>query len=253
MIYFDHADVIDVPKNRTVVAYMTSTSQFTPLVMAEMALMFPEHIWGCTHEREGRATPDCVYVPQYAELEDGMPITVESGLCGCAPGPAQTAPYKTTCEHGSGCVIDHPATAENEVYAYGPEEYAWPTPEFPWLTELVGSGEFVFYGYTPTAMVSDIVAFDATRTGAPGGDPNVHYWKSTDELHQNLADLFWEAGDCDRSGKIDIDDMIIMDASAGLRWWMPGFDPRADLNSDLFVGVRDIARLSKNFSREREV
>jgi hypothetical protein len=253
MIYFDYAEVIDVPYNRTVVAYMTSTSQFTPKVLAGMALICPEHIWGCTHERDGRATPSCVYVGQDAELYDGTPITVESGLCGCAPGPAQTAPSKTTCEHDSGCVIDHPATPQNEVYAYGPEEYAWPTPEFPWLTELVGSGEFVFYGYNPTAMVSDIVAFDATRTGAPGGDPNVHYWKSVAEIHDFLEDMFWEAGDCELSGTVDIDDQIIMDASAGLWWWMPGFDGRADINSDLFVGVRDIARLSRNFGKDREL
>ena len=251
-MYFDHADVIDVPYNRTIASYWTATSQFFPLTAAGMALMFPEHIWGCTHERGGRATPSCVYVPEYAELYDGTPVTVESGLCGCAPGTAHTAPEKTTCIHGSGCVIDHPATAPNEIYAYDPSYYAHATPEFPWLTELTGSGLFIFRSYNPTAMVSDIIAFDATRTGATGSNPNVHYWKSSDELHQLLVDMFWEAGDCDRSGKIDIIDMIIMDNSAGLWWWMPGFDPRADVNSDGVVDVRDMARLSRNFGRERE-
>jgi hypothetical protein len=44
-----------------------------------------------------------------------------------------------------------------------------------------------------------------------------------------------------------------MDASAGLWWFMPGFDGRADINSDNFVGVRDIARLSRNFGKDREL
>jgi len=250
-MYFDHADVIDVPYNRTIATYWTDTSQFFPITAAGMALCFPEHIWGCTHERDGRATPSCVYVSQYAEMYDGTPVTVESGLCGCAPGTAHTAPEKTTCVHGSGCVIDHPSTAPNEVYAYDPSYYAHATAEFPWLTELTGSGSWIFRGYNPTAMVSDIIAFDAARTGS-GGDPNVHYWKSTDELHQDLVDMFHEAGDVDSTGKVDIDDQIRMDDSAGLWWWMPGFDPGADVNSDGVVDVRDIARLSRNFGKNRE-
>ena len=32
-MYYDHADVIDVPNNRTIVAYFTETSQFIPLTM----------------------------------------------------------------------------------------------------------------------------------------------------------------------------------------------------------------------------
>ena len=249
--YFDHADVIDVPYNRTIATYWATPYYFFPITAAGMALCFPEHIWGCTHERGGRATPSCVYVPEYAEMYDGTPITVESGLCGCAPGTAHTAPEKTTCVHGCGCVIDHPATAPNEVYAYDPSYYAHATAEFPWLTELTGSGPYIFRSYNPTAMVTDIIAFDAARTGS-GGDPNVHYWKSTDELHQHLVDMFWEVGDCDCSGKIDVDDLIIMDNSTGLWWWMPGFDPDADVNSDGVVDVRDIARLSRNFGTIRE-
>jgi len=250
-MYFDHADVIDVPYNRTVAAYLTETSQFTPLVLAEMALMFPEHIWGCTHERGGRATPSCVYVSEYAEMYDGTPITVESGICGCAPGTPHTAPEKTTCEHGCGCVIDHPGTPENEVYAYDPIYYAHATPEFPWLTELIGSGPFIFRSYNPTAMVADIVAFDAARTGS-GGDPNVHYWKTTDELYQNLVDMFWEAGDVNRDGVVDQIDMDRMDAAAGCWWWEPCYDPDCDLNSDGVVDMKDFTRLSLNFGRWRE-
>jgi hypothetical protein len=193
-------------------------------------------------------------VGQYAELEDGTPVTVESGLCGCAPGAAHTAPEKTTCIHDSGCVIDHYNTTENEVYAYDPAYYAWPTTEFPWLTELVASGEFVFYGWNPTAQVSDIVAFDATRTGAPGSDPTVHYWKSTAELHQNLVDMFWTAGDCDSLGDIDFWDQVIIEG-AFFTW--PGhpsgdWDGRADVVTDEFIDVKDVARLNRNFGKERE-
>jgi hypothetical protein len=184
-------------------------------------------------------------------MYDGTPITTESGLCGCAAGTPKTAPEKTTCIHDSGCVIDDPATPQNEVYAYDPSYYAHATAEFSWLTELVGSGEWIFRNYNPTAMVSDIVAFDAARTGT-GGSADVHYWKSTDELHALLVDMFWEAGDCDEGGDIEIWDQVIMEAAALARPGWPNWDVRADINIDLVVDVRDFARLNRNFGKYRE-
>ena len=260
-MYYSHADVIDVPTNRTIVAYITDTSQFIPLTMAGMGLCFPEHIWGCTHERGGRATPSCDSNEQTAYTDGVTPVTVESGICICTPGPAKTAPEKTTCIHGCGCVIDNPGTPQNEVYAYDPSYYAHPNAPaaFPWLTELVGSGEFIFYGYNPTAMVSDIIAFDSTRTGAPGS-ADIHYWKTTAQLEANLADLFWEAADCDRSGTITTPDHIIMSDAMG--YWGPRkvppedppwsyYDEKGDVTEDNLVGLHDAIRLGKNFGKTR--
>jgi hypothetical protein len=52
-------------------------------------------------------------------------------------------------------------------------------------------------------------------------------------------------GDLDESGTVDCQDIAIVKASFGKRAGSPGFDPRADVNGDGIVDVRDLAWVSQ--------
>jgi hypothetical protein len=66
--------------------------------------------------------------------------------------------------------------------------------------------------------------------------------------------MFWTAGDCDSLGDIDFWDQVIIEG-AFFTW--PGhpsgdWDGRADVVTDEFIDVKDVARLNRNFGKERE-
>lgn len=52
-------------------------------------------------------------------------------------------------------------------------------------------------------------------------------------------------GDLDRDGTVDCADIAIVRASFGLHSSQPGFDPRADVNLDHIVDIRDLAWVSQ--------
>ncbi|MGD8506502.1 MAG: ABC transporter substrate-binding protein [Candidatus Bathyarchaeota archaeon] len=253
--WFHHAEVSDVPINRTVSAYMTTTSQWFIFWLSETGKMIPEHIWGCCHEREGRALPACDWWPQSAAWNAQLdkiwaaggtagikPDTdadafVESGLCGC-PGTMLIG-TKTTCNHGCGCVLDDPLTAPNEILSYDPTLFAWGTPAYPLLTELVGTGCWVFQQYNPILLYADLLAFDMRTHESVM--PECHYWKTTDEIQYQLAEMFHEIGDVNWDGIIDALDQLLIGLAYGSKIGDPTFDPEADLNGDGIVNCVDLS------------
>jgi len=52
-------------------------------------------------------------------------------------------------------------------------------------------------------------------------------------------------GDLDGDGAVDCGDIAIVKASFGKQQGQPGFDPRADVNSDGIIDVRDLAFVSQ--------
>jgi hypothetical protein len=52
-------------------------------------------------------------------------------------------------------------------------------------------------------------------------------------------------GDVNGDGKVDCSDLTIVKSSVGKRCGQTGFDPRADLNQDCVVDVRDLAAVAR--------
>ncbi len=61
---------------------------------------------------------------------------------------------------------------------------------------------------------------------------------------------FWSMGDCDRNGTIGYDDFMILAAAYGSHCGDPGFDARADFDSDCDVDSDDYFRLSGNYGKD---
>ncbi|MCW3977902.1 MAG: ABC transporter substrate-binding protein [Candidatus Bathyarchaeota archaeon] len=268
MEYFHHCEV-NYPDNDAITAYMTTTSIVLPYGLSEWSSMFPEHVWGCTHGRGGRAVAGCgtedretAWNAQLSWINSGevagtagtKPGTdsdadVESGLCLCAVDPGgQSAEGKLTCEHGSGCVIDDRTTVENEILDYDPAGYPWPTAAYPWLTEQIGTGSYVYYSIDVTSGIGNLVVFDERThdTVMPG----VHYPLSVDEVHNTLVEFFWELGDVDLDGQITILDISIM--GANFMNPVPPAPWRADIDQDGWITIRDMSYCGINYGEERE-
>lgn len=279
-----HHTEVNHPLNDTITAYMTYTKldlvrglstcgpcvPFPLMYLWGQPRMFPEHIWGCTHGRGGRATPACEWVNRAdawnAQLEwintgdvngtaGTKPLTdsdalVESGLCLCDVGTQDPAGGKLSCVHNCGCVLDDRDTLGNEILDYNPEAYPNPTPAYPWLTELIGTGPYVWYGYDPVGGIGNLIAFDERthETVMPG----VHYWKPTDKIHDELVEMFWMLGDVDLNGQI----RVVWDlATMGFYYMLP-VPPapwRADINKDGIIDICDLSTAGRNYGIEREV
>lgn len=267
--YFHHAEVIG-SDNRTVAAYMTQTSQFTPLGLAGDAMLTPEHIWGCSFERGGRAVSNgakCTNTNRYDAWNNAdktrnaanggtagskgatdADVAMESGLCTCV-GTTMVGSTKTTCSVTScGCVLDDPTTGGNEILSYDPMEYSWATTAYPWLKELVSTGPWIFYNYDSSAQIADLIAFDLRTQGGdpgtgtagnnPGVEPNTHYYYTTAEFDDIKAKMFHIAGDVNSGGTIDVFDLRRQGIAYGLIESLDSaYDADADLTAwDLWLG-----------------
>jgi hypothetical protein len=268
MQYFHHCEVEDA---NTITAYMTTTSIILPYGLDTWGSLTPEHIWGCSTARGGRATTSCVVAnrrdawnAQLSWINSGAvtgtagakPATdadaaLESGLCMCNVDPAgQSAGGKLTCEHLSGCVIDDHGTIENEILDYDPAAYAWGTTEYPWLTEQVGHGAWVFYNIDAASGIGNLVAFDESTQAVTGS--GVHYPQSVGEIENLMAEYFWELGDVDLNGEIRVVyDLAIQGANYLVP--VPPAPVRADINKDGIIDIIDMSYPGLNFGEEREV
>jgi hypothetical protein len=268
MQYFHHAEVEDA---NTVTAYMTTTGITLPYGLDTWGAFTPEHIWGCTASRGGRAKPGCVVAnrrdawnAQLSWINSGAvpgtagqkpatdaDATDESGLCMCAIDPAgQSAGGKLTCIHLSGCVLDDHATGENEILDYDPAAYAWGTTEYPWLTEMVGNGPWVYYNIDAATGIGNLVAFDESTQAVTGS--GIHYYASVNELHNTMTEYFWELGDVDLNGEIRVVyDLAIQGANFFVP--VPPAPSRADINRDGIVDIIDMSYGGLNFGEEREL
>lgn len=279
MQYLHH---VTVWNSTTISAYMTTTGLTVPYDLSGWSMLFPEHIWGSCIARDGRGA---VYNPAtdnrteawnaqqvWNNLQGGTAGTklatdqdadVESGLCTTGatkwprtasdPDPVQIL-SKTTCEYSSGCVIDDRETVENEVLDYNPDDFPIPNAAYPFLTEQIGTGPYVWRGVNPGTGIGHLVAY-TTQTHKEVM-PNLHYWQSVDEIHEDLAEDFWEVGDIDEDGRV----RVVWDlATMGLWFFSPC--PPAPYSADItpyplkedFVDMTDMALAAKSYGEEREI
>ena len=148
-------------------------------------------------------------------------------------------------------VRDNPGTPDNEVLSYKPEEHSRPNAAYPWLTEVIGTGPFVFRSYTaPDRLYTDLVAFDQ-RTHAPGSNmPNLHYWKTSAEVQEKMSEMFYKVGDVTLNGVVDILDLSRVGSKYG-RTGFPGWR-QEDVVKDGIVNILDIATAGRSYGKQRE-
>jgi hypothetical protein len=73
---------------------------------------------------------------------------------------------------------------------------------------------------------------------------NMEDSKVAPEATTQMASRF--TSDVNGDGRVDCGDIFVVKASYGRRTGMPGFDPRADIDGDGVVDVRDLARVSQS-------
>lgn len=134
----------------------------------------------------------------------------------------------------------------DEILGYDPSTNTTkPDGAGPWfgttgaLTQLYGTGPFVFEFYDPVGMYGEVTQL-------------VHYWKITDDIFQEKVEMFHRIGDVDRDGEIGIFDL----SRQGIAYftWPPNplYDPDADINNDGIIDISDIALTSYFYGGQRE-
>ena len=122
-------------------------------------------------------------------------------------------------------VLDYAPDDEAVGYDPAPGYADGPTPT---PTNLFGTGAFIFQFYDEVNMYDDMWK-------------NENYFMSTAAIAALKADMFWEVGDYDKSGIVNVVDLTFVSFAYGC---ISGLDPcynaAADFNSDDIVDMRDI-------------
>jgi len=135
-------------------------------------------------------------------------------------------------------VLDYDPTA----HPYGTDMAPGYAPG-PWggqvTTNLFGTGPFIFQYYDPVNMYCDLWA-------------NEHYFLTTQEIDDLLTEMFWEVGDYNRDGIINVVDLVYVSFAYGCMVGDPCYDPDADFNQDGWVDMRDLATCAYHLLWQKE-
>jgi ABC-type transport system substrate-binding protein len=130
-------------------------------------------------------------------------------------------------------VLDYdPAEPYNVAPGYSPGPT--PTP-----TNLFGTGPWVFQFYDPVNLYSDVWE-------------NSNYFVSAVAIDDLLTEMFWEVGDLNRDGIINVIDLTLWSFIFGFMIGEPQYDADADLNSDGIIDILDGARIAFHLGWQRE-
>jgi len=95
---------------------------------------------------------------------------------------------------------------------------------------LFGTGMFVYQSYDGLADVSELWA-------------NRNYFMTQGEIATLMANMFWEVGDRNKDGIVNVIDLTWTSFAFGTNIGdgIPPFDPAADYNSDNWVNIADVS------------
>ncbi len=141
-------------------------------------------------------------------------------------------------------IWDRPWTDTQAILDYDPTEPYNVAPGYtpgpsPTPTNLFGTGPWIFQFYDAVSMHGDLWR-------------NANYFMSTLAIDDLLADMFWEVGDINRDGIINVIDVTLWSRSFGYWWYEPFYDIATDLNSDGIVDFLDGMRLLMRLLWQRE-
>lgn len=148
-------------------------------------------------------------------------------------------------------------TGATNIMNFNPEEHlrselgSYPAEEaYPWLTQVIGVGPWILKSTSEDRMDTDLVAFDI-RTHASGhAILSLHFFKTTGEIRELFAGMFYEIGDVSIDGVVDIMDLARIGmkiTETGLPGWL-----QEDIVRDGVINVLDLATAGKNFGKQRE-
>lgn len=110
------------------------------------------------------------------------------------------------------------------------------------LGRISTGGQVTLYPLPPVPSADDLWVSRSITLGPDGA-----LWITNDGrvVRAVVQPVIVPPGDLDRDGTVDCADIAIVRASFGLRTGQPGFDPRADVNLDHIVDIRDLAWVSQ--------
>ena len=106
-------------------------------------------------------------------------------------------------------------------------------------TQLYGTGPFVFVHYDPVAMYTDMPA-------------NRYYFKTTQEIQDQIVEMFYYCGDANRDGQIWGEDKVRYSFAYGCVIGDECYDADADLNGDGIVDALDGILINLYWGNQRE-
>jgi hypothetical protein len=177
------------------------------------------------------------HVPRYAEywesltdvvVTDDLHLTVQSSEPGLelfygfsGLGPMLPPQVWDRAWANDQAVLDYDPTEAYNVasgYTAGPH----PVP-----TNLYGTGPFIFMDWDPINQYDDMCA-------------NRYYFMTYEEILDLKTHMFWQVGDYNRDGVVNVIDLTFVSFAYGCMCGDPCYDPDADFNDDCIVDMRDI-------------
>jgi ABC-type transport system substrate-binding protein len=104
----------------------------------------------------------------------------------------------------------------------------------PWATQMhtnaFGTGPYILASIDHVGETDEMWA-------------NRNYWLTQGDVATLMADMFWEVGDYNKDGVVNVIDLTWVSFAFGTNIGdgIPPFDPAADFNSDNWVNIADVA------------
>jgi ABC-type transport system substrate-binding protein len=135
-------------------------------------------------------------------------------------------------------IWDRAWPSDQAVLTYDPTSFAYGTDMAPGYspgptpppTNLFGTGPWIFQFYNSVTSSGDLWA-------------NRAYFLTQADIRTLKADMFWEVGDYNRDGIVDVRDITHVSFALGTKLsdGIPPFDPAADFNCDGWINIADIS------------